>query len=523
MKQDAKHPHSPTPDCCSQKSSYSILKVILWVGLAALLVAAFVQARAQDAAPPSAAPAQTPAPPAADHTADQPTPPADPGETPQPRHGRVVRLGFVQGQVQILHAGKVQFDQAVANMPLVESSVLQTGADGRAEVQFEDGSIARIVPNSQLQLDQLAGNAPGSLETSVSLLSGEGYFELRPVDGDIFAVHAAGLQLLPVQIGSFRINLAAPAQLAVSDGAVRVSHAGDYKVQVNANETLTLDEQDPTRYMLAAGTSADPNDQWNEDRDQFLNDAAARSPGVQAGSDASGRDDLDAYGNFYDVPGVGQVWQPYGYDASSWDPFDAGYWAWYPWGYTWISAYPWGWAPFHCGSWNYFDDFGWGWVGSGDCGFGYWAPVSGWTNPPRWWRRPLPPQWHRHPPVGRRIEPVGVVKDHPFTPMPGKPVPRGYKPGPVTIGGRSISPLQPHPITERFVGAAPGVHTDPNSISPEQRIGNAPSHTGAPTWHGGSGYSRPAPTLRSAPPPQHSSPPPASHSGPPPSSSGSHK
>jgi len=496
--------HDNTPDCCRQKSSYSILKVVLWAGLAVLLIAAAVQARAQSniqtdssSLPPDQAQMQN-APP------DQPAPPQ--------RHGRVLRLSFVQGQVQIQSGGQAQFDQAVANMPLVEGSVVQTGGDGRAEIQFEDGSIARLVPGSQFQVDELGGDAPGSLVTAVSLLSGEGYFELRPAAGDSFTVSSAGLTVTPVQSGSFRINLAAqPQQLAVSDGAVRVTHGTDYKVQVNTDETLSLDEQDPARYMLASGTPSEPYDAWNEERDQYLNDAAARSTGVQTGGDAAGWDDLDAYGSFYDVPGYGQVWQPYGYDAN-WDPFDAGYWAWYPWGYSWISAYPWGWAPYHCGYWNYFSNFGWGWVGGG-CGVGIWSPISVWYNPPGWWHRPPRPIWHPLPPQ-HRINPVGLTKEHPFVPIPGKPVPRGWNPTPVTIAGHTVAPLKPLPPGEKRpsptrTGSASGTTVPNHAVA-------APQHGTGTAWHGGSGYNRPAPSPHSAPPP---SPP---HYSAPPSSGGSH-
>ena len=62
--------------------------------------------------------------------------------------GRGVRLSSVTGQVQVSAAGQVIADQALENMPLFEGTRLVTGEDGRAEVQFEDGSVARLSPNS---------------------------------------------------------------------------------------------------------------------------------------------------------------------------------------------------------------------------------------------------------------------------------------------------------------------------------------------------------------------------------------
>jgi hypothetical protein len=46
---------------------------------------------------------------------------------------------------------------AVVNTPLFEGSLLTTGDDGRAEIQFEDGSVARLSPNSSMTLAVLRG------------------------------------------------------------------------------------------------------------------------------------------------------------------------------------------------------------------------------------------------------------------------------------------------------------------------------------------------------------------------------
>ena len=67
----------------------------------------------------------------------------------------VARVSFVQGSVQLLAGQGNDFQQAVMNMPVVDGSRLQTGGDGQAEVEFGDGSVARLTPNSALQFDHL--------------------------------------------------------------------------------------------------------------------------------------------------------------------------------------------------------------------------------------------------------------------------------------------------------------------------------------------------------------------------------
>jgi len=64
------------------------------------------------------------------------------GSSGQP--GRAARLSTVDGQVQVAQGGQVLADHAIANTPLFEGTELTTGNDGRAEVQFDDGSVARI-------------------------------------------------------------------------------------------------------------------------------------------------------------------------------------------------------------------------------------------------------------------------------------------------------------------------------------------------------------------------------------------
>ena len=69
----------------------------------------------------------------------------DPGSAPP---ARAVRLSYVEGEVHLYQGNQALTDKAVANTPLFEGARVETGNDGRAEVQFEDGSVARISPES---------------------------------------------------------------------------------------------------------------------------------------------------------------------------------------------------------------------------------------------------------------------------------------------------------------------------------------------------------------------------------------
>jgi hypothetical protein len=91
---------------------------------------------------------------------------------------RAVRLSSVDGKVQISQGSQTIADQAVVNTPLFEGSLVATADDGRAEIQFEDGSVARLSPNSSLTLTALKPDE-GAASTAITLNSGLGYFELQ--------------------------------------------------------------------------------------------------------------------------------------------------------------------------------------------------------------------------------------------------------------------------------------------------------------------------------------------------------
>ena len=51
-------------------------------------------------------------------------------------------------------------------------------------------------------------------------------------------------------------------------------------------------------------------------------------------------------------------------------------------GYTWISGEPWGWMPYHYGSWNFSNGFGWFWMPGGSTAFS--PALVSWYSGPGW-------------------------------------------------------------------------------------------------------------------------------------------
>jgi hypothetical protein len=445
----------------------------------------------------------------------------------------VARISFVQGDVKVMSGGRTDFQQAIANMPLTANTTVQTGQDGQAEVEFTDGSVARLTPNSSLEAAHL-----GQDYMQIQQNSGLAYYELNVGQGHPpFRVELPNAEVTPTANAIFRINLDNVPEVAVTTGAIEVAGSGIADTTVSENQSMRFQAGNGQSYTIAQSVTPDSWDQWNHDRDQAISQEADQQTSArnQAGSaNDENWNDLDAYGNWYPVAGTGNVWVPAGVSAG-WDPYGYGYWGFYPGvgGYTWISGYPWGWLPYHCGLWSYYS-FGWGWM-PGGCG-AHWFPVAAFRGYPGYFI-PIRPVWRAGfaAPVNRLF----IVDRGPQARGPwgaGHPMPFVNHQAVLNVGGHAIAPLARTSFHEQAFagnrGTAPGARAALSSpgnssgqgIRPAQSFdgqGYQGSRLPAQTQYQSSQAARSAYTPRSAPTPHYSAPPPAPHYSPPPRSSSS--
>src|SRR5712672_2900412 len=83
---------------------------------------------------------------------------------------RIVRLSDVQGSVQIDKNTGMGFENAFLNLPLPQGVTVQTRDNGRAEIEFEDGSTLRLTPNSKVEFSTLGLNDSGKRISVVNLV-----------------------------------------------------------------------------------------------------------------------------------------------------------------------------------------------------------------------------------------------------------------------------------------------------------------------------------------------------------------
>ena len=333
---------------------------------------------------------------------------------------RIVRISYVEGAVRLDNGHG--YESATMNVPLTERNWLQTGSNGWAEVQTEDGSIIRLAPDTVIAFTQLARSTSGGTLTTVDLDQGEAVFKIAKHNDSDFNVTVKKSTIALTQSGSFRVTSsnANPLEVAVWKGEVAVSDTENGgAVAVRKNETFVLDPSDVSRYALDKGADADDLDQWSKQRDDALSTYASAAAGYTQSPYQYGESDLNYYGQYYDEPGYGSVWQPNNVSVG-WDPFSNGYWSYSPgFGYTWVSSYPWGWMPYRYGRWVFVNGRGWCWAPGG---WNRWYSRPHLVNAPPGFRAPVPPADRRivdrSPavnlgPVRRSVAPVtGRVVDH---------------------------------------------------------------------------------------------------------------
>src|SRR6266849_3187000 len=226
---------------------------------------------------------------------------------------RIVRLSEVQGTVQIDRATGDGFDKAFINLPVIEGSKLKTGKDGRAEVEFEDGSALRLAPDSEVDFTQLALGDDGQKLSTVQLVSGTLYANLRPKrsgqKSDQFLLNFARESVTVSESAHFRVELAdATATRAVFKGKLSATTpSGQFELAEKHTATIDLAKEDLSKdgaggdpakkdtFAIAKNYEAEPSDAWDRQQTEY-HDRYASAGGSSINSPYGyGMSDLNYY------------------------------------------------------------------------------------------------------------------------------------------------------------------------------------------------------------------------------------
>jgi hypothetical protein len=325
-------------------------------------------------------------------------------QDPEDLRRGVARISFMSGEVSIERGDSGEWMAAALNAPVLGNDRISTGANSRAEVQFENATVLRIGGGADLTVTQLEAN-----RYQMAVGRGTITFRILRAANTDMELDTPSLSVRPTKLGSYRISVSDAGDSEIT------ARVGDVEVYTPRGSQWVYGGQT----LLARGTASDPEfqivqaagtddwDRWNDSRDRLITGSPSQRyvpPGVY------GAEDLDPYGNWVNVPQYGYVWQPA--VPVGWAPYRVGRWVWLDWyGWTWVSGDPWGWAPYHYGRWFNEPGFGWCWYpgalgvrhywspalvaffgfGGGGVGFGFgnvgWVPLAPYEVLHPWWGR----------------------------------------------------------------------------------------------------------------------------------------
>ena len=316
-------------------------------------------------------------------------------------HARVVRLSYVSGTVMVKRPASAEEEPAMVNVPIQEGFELSTSGGSYAEVEFENGSTARLGELSKLLFDQLALDANGNKLNGMTFEQGyatfhflpehslprsvkrDGIIHFQPTYGDVYRVKIADATVTTDGKCEFRTDLEQDSfRVEVFNGSVDVAtptlsaKLGEGKILEHKSGGAEL------AFNIRKGIAKDTWDQWTEARDKQVQ-LTEKDEAVHPNGPRYGWSELDTYGEWIALPGGRFGWSPYA--RAGWSPYTHGQWGLYPGlGWTWISGEPWGWLPYHCGLWDYDASFGWYWMNP-MFGCGLWgASLVNWYGGSGW-------------------------------------------------------------------------------------------------------------------------------------------
>ncbi len=345
-----------------------LLAGVLFLGLGATLGAQdYPSARQQ----PMEIPAQYPQyPPQQNGPGGPPSGPQQQPNGPQQGDPGAARISFIQGDVQTQHSDSGDWVAATVNTPVVSGDHVSTGNGARAEIQLDHANILRLS-------DQSVANVVSLSRTQIQLQVSQGL-----VNYDVMKNSEAAVEIQTPNVaihpqageGSFRVLVNSDGETIVDvrKGSAEIS-TPQGSTRVERDQRITIQgNADNAQYQVSGAPGRDDWDKWNSDRDRTIETAQSWQ---HTNPYYTGTQDLDANGQWNDVPDYGAVWFPSA--DPGWAPYRDGRWVFEPYyGWTWVSYEPWGWAPYHYGRWFVYGGR-WGWW-PGPVYGGYrplWAPA----------------------------------------------------------------------------------------------------------------------------------------------------
>ena len=286
---------------------------------------------------------------------------------PRDEYMRLARLSYIEGSVSYQHTADVDWSAASVNLPLEPGDRIYTGPDGRAEIEFDDGSIYRLARSTDVEILSLR-------EELIQIRVLVGLSTVMVASDTDFEINTPAAAFTALQKGTYRFGV---DENGTSDAIVRkgeLEAANDhFSRRIQTGEMVQVSVNDSGQAEYASYSKRDEWDEWNDRRNADMSVGVGRR--YLPDNVYIGVYDLQRHGRWINVESYGLAWIPYGISVS-WAPYSTGRWCYRPfYGWTWVSYEPWGWLPYHYGRWYRSSMYGWCWLPGPSFAFNFWSPA----------------------------------------------------------------------------------------------------------------------------------------------------
>src|SRR5438552_12003829 len=183
-------------------------------------------------------------------------------------HARIIRLSLVQGDVRFarqthgdpLSDSSATWETVSLNLPIRQGYVLATD-NGRAEVEFENGTLAFLKENTVLEFYDLSLK-DGGLITRLVLRQGSASFHVNPVSGDYFSVTGGDFTVEAGSRATFRLdNFDDGSTVEAISGHVNVLHR-DETTRLEKGQSLSMKAGGEVSVNIGRVPEPDEFDHW---------------------------------------------------------------------------------------------------------------------------------------------------------------------------------------------------------------------------------------------------------------------
>ncbi len=156
-------------------------------------------------------------------------------------------ISFVDDEVAVIRANGSE-NQAVVNLPVVPGDTVVTSANGRCELQFNNGTVVRLDKNSRLRVTTVLAPALTSnwQVTTLHLLQGQVYVLPQTYGREVFQVitPTAAVKLSSRTLSTIRLDSAGGTSLFSDGGKFTALYGSDglalKKITIRVNRPQTI-------------------------------------------------------------------------------------------------------------------------------------------------------------------------------------------------------------------------------------------------------------------------------------------